>query len=595
MIDHAFNRDRLFDLLGAVCNDIASPDELTELDSVVQNNADARDWYRSYCRLHGTLRLELRANRATHAVYQQIGIDTASEGSCEVDTTVAGRLPNLPPPTFLSTSFQGAVGHFSSGWPVAYLVATVIFGIGLVVGAFTYVSQPVHVATQPPSVTRDTMAPEQQTESVGRITGMVDCKWNAPSKEAFEGTRVPLGRKYALSSGLMEITYDTGAKVFLQGPVTYKVESRNGGVLQVGKLTAKVEAEKAKGFCVRTANATVTDLGTEFGVEVDKQGCTTSRVFRGSVRVQVVTSDGRKEGVAHVLHQNESVQVVSGRDKSGTESRTIVIPSVKLVEFVRTIPQRTVKVLDLVDALAGGDGFSGQRGRGIDPTAGQISDNHPSTFFPTFAGDYQYHRADRLAFVDGVFIPNGGKGPVQVDSAGHFYDGFDKTDNLTHGHIWAGGMIAPADVPQAMRTDLCGADDYASHGHGLILLRANSGITFDLDAIRRTMPGGKILRFRANGGNTATFADARAVNFDLFVLVDGQERFVRRKVAGWGGSRWIMVPLADKDRFLTLAFTDGGDGCGWDWTILGDPRLEMAVTESSGDSGANAKVGEHGS
>ena len=39
----------------------------------------------------------------------------------------------------------------------------------------------------------------------------------------------------------MEITYDTGAKVILQGPVTYEVESPNGGYLSVGKLTGKLE------------------------------------------------------------------------------------------------------------------------------------------------------------------------------------------------------------------------------------------------------------------------------------------------------------------------------------------------------------------
>ena len=82
----------------------------------------------------------------------------------------------------------------------------------------------------------------------------------------------------------MEITYDTGAKVILQGPVTYEVESAAGGYLSLGKLTARVE-KKAEGgspipnpqslipnplFAVRTPTATVTDLGTEFGVEVQR-------------------------------------------------------------------------------------------------------------------------------------------------------------------------------------------------------------------------------------------------------------------------------------------------------------------------------------
>ena len=49
----------------------------------------------------------------------------------------------------------------------------------------------------------------------------------------------------------MEITYDTGAKVILQGPVTYEVESKDGGYLSLGKLTAKLE----KGVRVGVQNA----------------------------------------------------------------------------------------------------------------------------------------------------------------------------------------------------------------------------------------------------------------------------------------------------------------------------------------------------
>ena len=36
---------------------------------------------------------------------------------------------------YLGSALHGAVGYCSSGWPVAYLVATVIFGIGLLIGS----------------------------------------------------------------------------------------------------------------------------------------------------------------------------------------------------------------------------------------------------------------------------------------------------------------------------------------------------------------------------------------------------------------------------------------------------------------------------
>ena len=86
---------------------------------------------------------------------------------------------------------------------------------------------------------------------VGRITGMVDCDFSDPSTLTFSGAYVPLGRKYALSSGLMEITYDTGAKVILQGPCTYEVTSSAAGHLSIGKLTARVEKSRSTRYGVR--------------------------------------------------------------------------------------------------------------------------------------------------------------------------------------------------------------------------------------------------------------------------------------------------------------------------------------------------------
>ena len=82
----------------------------------------------------------------------------------------------------------------------------------------------------------------RETEPVGRITGMADCRWTDPEDAPPSGAAsVPLGRKYALNSGLLEITYQTGAKVILQGPCTYEVDSAAGGFLSLGKLTARVE------------------------------------------------------------------------------------------------------------------------------------------------------------------------------------------------------------------------------------------------------------------------------------------------------------------------------------------------------------------
>ena len=119
-----------------------------------------------------------------------------------------------------------------------------LVSLGLAIASLIPASRPEQLADNSPPSASPTIEPE--IESVGRITGMVDCRWAESSVQAGGGARVCLGRKYALAAGLMEITYDTGAKVILQGPVTYEVGSATGGFLSLGKLTARLEKKKMK-------------------------------------------------------------------------------------------------------------------------------------------------------------------------------------------------------------------------------------------------------------------------------------------------------------------------------------------------------------
>ena len=144
-----------------------------------------------------------------------------SGATCRQRTQTADWLPPpLPPPValppsafdepspqgFLGTAYHDTLSYFSSDWPVAYLIATVIFGVALLVGSIVPVSQPEQVAKQSilPSTGTDrrlvgrgaggeggdNVAHSRPT--VGRITGMVDCRWEekrgtVPFVEAPEG------------------------------------------------------------------------------------------------------------------------------------------------------------------------------------------------------------------------------------------------------------------------------------------------------------------------------------------------------------------------------------------------------------------------
>ena len=333
------NLRELRSLVDAVCTETASEDSLDALGTLLQGNEAAQQFYLKYCRLHAELYLACRGQQAHKAVLEVIRSRKAPP-------------PSSSPVVFLASAVHGTVGYFSSGWPLAYLVATVVMGVAVLIGSLVHVSQPEQVARQPalpstfgrgaestlPSPSGRGAGGEgsdnvtHRRPTVGRITGMVDCQWkndecrmmndelsaqnNGIHPSSFilhPSSPVSLGDKFALASGLMEITYDTGAKVILQGPVTYEVESVTGGYLSVGKLTAKLE-NKAKDpnpqslipnpsslstlhyplFTIKTPTATVTDLGTEFGVEVSSEGATDTQVFVG--KVQIAAAGGRRGG-----------------------------------------------------------------------------------------------------------------------------------------------------------------------------------------------------------------------------------------------------------------------------------------------------------
>lgn len=544
--------EELSELSAAVREDRCTPQQVARLNARLIDDPSACDIYARYVLLEAMLEFELGAGRRP------------AEPSSRFHAPIL---------SLLSTAYHGTVGFFTQEIPFALLVATVLTCLGLWGASLVYVSRPEQIvqsgSPSSPSETQTSVDPT--LEVVGRITAMVGCRWSKDGRVPSGYDNILVGRQFKLDAGLMEITYTTGAKVVLQGPVTYEVAAKNGGYLSVGKLTGKVEVEAAKGFVVRTPIATVTDLGTEFGVEVRKSGVTTAHVFRGVVRLQVVSSNGRADGAEEVLHENQSARVEKSIDKRGEGNHvTVFVTLAKPTHFVRSISKPLIKMLDLVDVVSGGDGFSGRRNRGIEANTGKPTDTPPPLTASGFVGDAQYHRTEGLPFVDGVFIPNGDAGSVQIDSAGDTFADFGRTSNSTAGHIWAGGVLPGEDQRKWFQVPAkLGGIDFSAPNHTVLGMHANKGITFDLEAIRRVDPGWKITGFRAMAGNTGV------AGAELWVLVDGHLRFRRRDVTVSNGAFPAIIPICDSERFLTLAATDGGRGIPCCWTMFGDPQLEL--------------------
>ena len=357
------DRVRLEELLNRYVDGSLGEPLRRELEQMLLDSPEARDAFWRFVGLHSRIRDDFQSRPG-----RSVAVDATPSIVLHID---ADR-PNGVWPS--------AVSWLTQTGPISYMVATLVL-CAMLLSAWAY--QITHNDQLADDRSFDARL-DESTEAiyVGRVAGMKDCRWVNDSFGTMVGASVTLGREYELTSGLLEIAYASGAKVILEGPCRYTADSHAGGFLKQGRLVARVEeggerrgerggrsggsaalAASAKPqaasprvpspeprllaashqplaanylFAIRTPTAVVTDLGTEFGVEVGQDGSTTSRVFRGSVRVQVV---GDKRGM--VLKASESAKVeksVAGGQPSIARLDSYVTP-----EFVREMPSsRTI-------------------------------------------------------------------------------------------------------------------------------------------------------------------------------------------------------------------------------------------------------------
>jgi hypothetical protein len=117
--------------------------------------------------------------------------------------------------------------------------------------------------------------------------------WAETAKNLGFGSGLASGERLDLANGLVEITFNDGAVVVLEGPATFDVDAPGRAQLHEGRLTAVVP-ERAHGFQVATARMNVVDLGTEFGLMADPEGTAEVHVFNGLVKAQLLDERGNQ-------------------------------------------------------------------------------------------------------------------------------------------------------------------------------------------------------------------------------------------------------------------------------------------------------------
>ena len=339
------------ELLWAFSDGSFSPADTARIEELVREYPEAGKLYARFMVICGVLQWEhseeIRGNGqwAFGSGQQPTIISQGPVVSLGDEPANVIQQPSPPSPIlgFLGNAYNGVSGYLSdhSNQVGGYLFATVLF---LVMGVIGMLVERPFTSWR----TNRTQPTAKQVVDVpavraARLTGAFDCRWTGtfhpPLNEVLN-----VNDYLNLASGLAEVTYDSGAKLILQGPCTYRIESSSSGFLRVGRLTARVvesrglRVESAKPqaanpkFVVQTPSATVTDLGTEFGVDVDKQGTTDSLVFVGVVKMQTSAAEGEKPAREETLHANESARV----ERQGEGKFVLRRVAVKPEGFVRT-------------------------------------------------------------------------------------------------------------------------------------------------------------------------------------------------------------------------------------------------------------------
>ncbi len=221
--------------------------EQEQLGEMLAHSAEARALFESYMRLEGVA-VELGQAQCL----------TSIESSCgDEDLTRVDR-----PQTASQTSRGPKAAQ------IQWAKRIVAYGIALVLGA--WLAYHWNGPVDPPA-----------GQSVGHISRIVAADWVSPSQDI--GSDIRVG-SYELRDGLVELEFDNGARIILEGPANFEVASSEQTILHYGRMRTHVPPE-AYGFVIDTPSMKVVDLGTEFGLEIDAAGSAEVHVFDGEVEV----------------------------------------------------------------------------------------------------------------------------------------------------------------------------------------------------------------------------------------------------------------------------------------------------------------------
>lgn len=300
----------LVQLADDVLNGRIDADGVRRLEVELRGNAAAQEFFRRYCQLHVNLRAEAQAQRVIQ-VFASVDWEPATIKFEQELSDDADR-----------SSYRGVDFRKASRRVYGYVFASA--GMIALLAAGFYALRP------------DPVAPEVAVHST------------SPTK----GEDVVLINIVSAESRWLPIK-DVG-KLYIQGPAQLELIGSTRVKLTKGRVRVRITDPRGRGFVVETPQGQVTDLGTEFGVDVSGDNATGVVVFEGEVNLAYERAPSEVVQREERLVQGQGLNI----NASGESSRIMSIVKGNLATF-RKQEEYTVDseqlIIDVDDNIRAGD------------------------------------------------------------------------------------------------------------------------------------------------------------------------------------------------------------------------------------------------
>lgn len=168
--------------------------------------------------------------------------------------------------------------------------------------------------------------------SVATLTRLHDVQWEGEApKTPSELSRISVGQSLQMLSGEAEIIFDDAVQLIVRGPASLEINSAMEITSEYGVISARV-GETGKGFAIETPMGRITDLGTEFGVAINRQGATDVAVFQGEIDLALGTRARQSSDAGPMrLGQGHALSL----DEDGNMSRLATIDDTRFPSISR--------------------------------------------------------------------------------------------------------------------------------------------------------------------------------------------------------------------------------------------------------------------